>query len=136
MSAAVWMLLAMVLHRPPELVRAVYEAGGVPFVALVSCENPRWDTEAVKIEPRGHTSYGLAMIDDEWWPQYRSDLIPHLAQGWWILHVRFGDDPAHYNGGDHPNAKAREWGKYVRDRERMLRRALAQMIRVRAMHEA
>ena len=110
-------LLAAYLHvANVHLVQAVYDAGGLLYVALIACENPKWDPACVVHEPRRHTSAGLPMIDDEWWTQPK-DAESQIRKGWWILHVRFGDDPAKYNGGDRPNKKAQKWG-YVVERER------------------
>ena len=116
------LILAAYLHRPPALVQLVYEAGGTDAVAVVSCENPQWITWAVKREARGHTSYGLFMVDDEWWPQFRFDLGKHIEQGVAIMnHFYAGLNPEYdfaimvsrYNGGWKSGAYSQAWGRHV-----------------------
>lgn len=133
----VFLLLAMILpnHPAPDLVRAVYDIGGLEYVALVSCENPKWIPDLVVPEKGGHTSYGLPMVDDQWWEQHRGDLLLNLVQGWHIYRDVYGRDPARYNGGDDPGAYSIAWGHQVRLREWWLRERLREMMRVRAQRE-
>lgn len=125
---SVVVLLAAFLHQPVRPVALVYAIGRVEYVALVSCENPRWQTDLVVRERRGHTSYGLAMIDDEWHEQYRGDLLRHLYAGWDIYQgthgTTFAHKVAHYNGGTYPGAYSWRWGRRVDARRRELLRWL------------
>ena len=74
-------LLAAYLHvANVHLVQAVLDAGGLDAVALVWCES-RFNEHAVRREPRGHTSWGLYQLDDEFHPQWRHDLLRHIAEG-------------------------------------------------------
>lgn len=109
-------LLALYLHRPPALVGLVYEAGGTDAVALVECES-KFNPQAFRIEPRGHSSWGLFQIDNEWHLQWRFNLGKHIEEGARILAEAPGDElyikVAHYNGGTYPPAKSWAWGKKV-----------------------
>ena len=76
-------LLACFLHLTgpkAELVEKVWLAGGVDAVALVWMES-NFNPRAWRREPRGHTSFGLFQIDDEYHPQWRGDLMRHIAEG-------------------------------------------------------
>jgi hypothetical protein len=110
------LMLALLLHRDPGLVDTIYWMAGLDGVALVMCES-QFCTYAFRREPRGHTSWGLWQIDSEWWPQWRDDILCHMAQGAAILRACPGktlhDRVAHYNGGEKPGKKAREWGMIV-----------------------
>jgi hypothetical protein len=119
MTTLAVLYLAAVLSAPVGLVATAYELGGLRYVALISMENAAWNPAKVVREPRGHTSYGLAMIDDEWWPQYRGDVMRHLEQGAEILRG-YGGDYAKYNGGPQPGRVAREWGRRVEARYQSL----------------
>jgi hypothetical protein len=118
MIAEAALLLAMLLHAPPGYVDAVYRAGGLAVVALVSCENVTWNPRAVRREPRGHTSYGFGQIDDEWHDQHRGDLSGHIAEMVRIWRDECpGTEPGakaeHYNGGTYPPASSVAWGRIV-----------------------
>lgn len=74
------LLLAAFLNRSPVLVQQVYAAGGLDAVALVECES-NFNPQAVRREPRGHSSYGLFQLDNEWHKQWQGDLSRHIATG-------------------------------------------------------
>jgi hypothetical protein len=79
-------LIASLLHRPLYLVDAVYNAGGVDATALVECES-HFNAHAWRREIRGHSSWGLFQLDDEYHPQWRDNVLRHIAEG-----VLFLDD--------------------------------------------
>src|SRR5271157_766489 len=74
------LMLAALLGRDPHSVDAVWQAGGLDAVAVVECES-HFNERALRREPRGHTSWGLFQIDDEFHPQYRDDLLLHIVEG-------------------------------------------------------
>ena len=74
------MLLAAYLHHPLDYVEKVYIAGGVDAVALVECESC-FNPKAIRREKRGHTSWGFYQLDDEFHPQWRGNLLRHIAEG-------------------------------------------------------
>jgi hypothetical protein len=113
------LLLAMFLHRPPALVAMVYNAGGIDAVAVVECES-EFNPKALRREPRGHTSWGLFQLDNEYHPQHRADLAAHIAEGvaflQWCKKNSGGDFAAAvtlYNGSP-------EWGRVVAKRKKMM----------------
>jgi hypothetical protein len=118
------LLLSSLLHRPPELVLDVYIAGGLDAVAVVEMES-EFNPKALRREPRGHTSYGLFQLDNEWHPQHRDNLTLHIAEGAWFLQdcmAREGGDfvraVSRYNSGS--PTKSRAWGERVlRERNRL-----------------
>jgi len=73
-------LLALYLHAPVGLVTVIYDTSGLDGVALVWCES-RFNPRALRREPRGHTSFGLFQLDDEYHKQYRGNLTAHIAEG-------------------------------------------------------
>jgi hypothetical protein len=114
-------LLAIYLHKPPALVELVYSAGGTEAVAIVQAES-QFFPQALRVEPRGHSSWGLFAIDNEWWLQYRYDLGKHIDQGVAIMaHFSRGLNPdydfaimvARFNGGWKPGAYSIAWGRKV-----------------------
>ncbi len=74
------LMLALVLGRPPGLVGTIYSVSGLDGVALVECES-HFNPRALRREPRGHTSWGLWQLDDEYHPQHRGDLLLHVVEG-------------------------------------------------------
>ena len=111
------LLLAAYLHRPLFLVEKVYSEGGVDAVAVVEMES-RFNPRAWRREPRGHSSWGLFQIDNEWHSQYRGDLDAHIAEGVRILREcemggTFSEAIARYNGGTNHGAYSIAWGKQV-----------------------
>ena len=74
------LLLASFLHAPAGLIATVYDMGGIDAVAVVTFES-QWNVRAWRVEVRGHTSFGLFQLDDEWHPQYRDDVLLHIATG-------------------------------------------------------
>ena len=84
------MMIAALLHRPPGLVDAVWRSGGLEAVAVVEMES-QFNPRAWRREPRGHTSWGLWQIDDEWHPQHRDDLLLHIVEGARIWREMSGD---------------------------------------------
>ncbi len=124
------LLLAAYLSRPPALVQLVYDRAGVDGVAVVECES-QFYPQALRREPRNHTSWGLWQIDDEWHPQYRFDLGKHNEEGariWEEALAQAGGDftrgVAHYNGGKHPGEYSRAWGLKVAAKRGELRRVI------------
>ena len=113
------LLLAMVLNAPAPLVRDVYAEGGLDAVAVVSMES-NFNPKAIRREARGHTSYGLFQLDDEWHPQHRGDIAAHIREGVKILRECEGTDlrtkVSHYNGGTYPGAYSEKWGRMVEAR--------------------
>ena len=112
-------LLAAVLNRQPLLVKAVYDCGGLDAVALVECESD-FDPRAKRKEPRGHTSWGLFQLDDEWHKQHRDNLSLHIWEGVWFLtqcKIASKDNLAGavqlYNG-------SRVWGRVVEKKRNSL----------------
>ena len=81
-------LLACFLHLTgpkAELVEKVWLAGGVDAVAMVWMES-RFDPQAERIErdKQGRmigTSFGLYQLFDKYHPQWRGDLMRHIAGG-------------------------------------------------------
>ena len=110
------LLLAMLMKRPPALVDAVFHSGGLECVAVVEMES-NFSPRALRREPRGHTSYGLFQINDEWHPQYRYSLSAHIAEGVKIWRDCPGDTVAikvsHFNGGTFPGEYSIQWGQRV-----------------------
>jgi hypothetical protein len=113
------LLLAALLHRDPNLVSEVYWMAGLDGVSVVECES-QFNPRALRVEPRGHTSFGLWQIDNEWHEQYRGNLLLHIDKGAEILRDCAGRDlstkVSHYNGGDFPGAYSIAWGKTVEKR--------------------
>lgn len=67
-------------------VTAVYHAGGLDAVAVVSWEDPRWDVNAICVERdrAGNiigTSFGLFMLFDCYHRQWRGDIGRHIQDG-------------------------------------------------------
>ena len=79
MVSHVALMLALLLHRPPGLVSTVLEMGGIDAVAVVECES-QFNPSAWRREPEG-TSWGLFQLYDKFHPQYRDDLLLHIATG-------------------------------------------------------
>lgn len=132
-------LLAIYLHRPPALVEQVYRAGGLDAVAVVEMES-NFILRAERREPRGHSSYGLWQLDDEWHPQYRNNLAAHVAYGARFLAEckqgrTLAQAAAVYNGGSRPGAYSRAWGAKVERKRDELARWL-RWREVRAMETA
>jgi hypothetical protein len=112
------LLLALLLHRPPALVASVYEAAGLDGVAVVECES-QFNPRALRREPRGHTSWGLFQLDDEWHAQHRGDLLLHIVTGAAFLAqckrgVTFAQAVSLYNSGSVDGNLT--WGRYVERR--------------------
>jgi hypothetical protein len=110
-------VLGLLLHRSPLLIEEVYRSAGLDGVAVVWCEST-FVTNAVRIEPRGHNSYGLFQLNNEWHPQYRDNISLHIATGSAFLAScklgrEFSDAVAVYNGGLKPKAYSIRWGKKV-----------------------
>ncbi len=74
------LMLAALLHRSTGLVSTIYVMGGLDAVAVVECES-QFNEKCWRREPRGHTSWGLFQIDDEFHPQHRNDLLLHIVEG-------------------------------------------------------
>lgn len=128
-------LLAVYLHRPVPLVDAVFHAGGLDAVAVVEMES-NFVPWAERREPRGHSSYGLWQLDDEWHPQYRNDLSAHIAYGTRFLEKckqgrTLAQAAAVYNGGGRPGAYSKAWGARVERK----RDELARWLRWREIRE-
>jgi hypothetical protein len=110
-------LLAAYLHAPIGLVQLVYEAGGTDAVAVVECES-KFNPQAFRLEPRGHSSWGLFQLDNEWHLQWRYNLGKHIETGAAFLaecKEKTGGDFAAavslYNSGS--MTKAIKWGRKV-----------------------
>lgn len=94
-------LLAALLHRPALLVDAVYQMAGIDGVAVVEMES-QFHERAFRVERDADgvaigTSYGLFKLFDKYHPQYRDDLLLHLAYGagfWRECKARAGGDIA------------------------------------------
>jgi hypothetical protein len=111
------LILATLLHRSPSLIEKVYQSAGLDGVSVVWCES-RFVKTALREEPRGHTSWGLFQLNNEWHPQYRNNLNLHIAIGASFLADckrgrSFRDAVAVYNGGPKPKAYSIRWGKKV-----------------------
>lgn len=113
------LLLAVLLCRDPALVQMVYLEAGVDGVAVVEMES-RFNPRAIRREGHGYTSWGLWQLDNQWHPQYRDDLAAHNREGARYLEEckeaangDFALAVAFYNGGNHPGAYSRAWGKRV-----------------------
>jgi hypothetical protein len=74
------LLIALLLHRPPGLVATVYEMAGLSGVVVCEYES-QFNPRAFRVERNDHTSYGLWQLCSEYHPQYRDDLLLHLAYG-------------------------------------------------------
>jgi hypothetical protein len=127
--------LSLLLHQPYGLVETVYYFSGIDGVAVVTMES-QWNARAWRREPRGFTSWGYFQIDSEWWPQYREDILLHLAQGAAILaecKVKARGDfalaVAIFNGGEHPCSYSLWWGRKVKDKRDSLMLAVRRMVR-------
>ena len=112
-------LCAALLHRPLPLVDLVYGVGGLDAVALVECES-QFNPNALRVEPRGHTSYGLFQLDSEWHDQLRGNLQAHVYAGVLFLtlcKMKTNDELAGavelYNG-------SRSWGYTVQKKRESL----------------
>ena len=110
-------VLAMYLHQPAPLVDLVYAAGGIDAVAVVQCES-HFHPQAMRLEPRGHSSWGLFQLDNEWHLQWRYDLGRHIKDGAAVLaecetktHGDFAAAISIYNSGS--QIKALAWGRHV-----------------------
>jgi hypothetical protein len=73
-------LIAMLLGRPTGLVTTVYEMAGLEGVCVVEYES-HFNTRAWRREAAGGTSFGAWQLYDKFHPQYRDDLLLHLAYG-------------------------------------------------------
>lgn len=73
------LLLAILLHRDPALVSAVYTMGGLDAVVVVEHES-QFHERAWRKEPEG-TSYGLFQLYDLCHKQWREDVLLHIATG-------------------------------------------------------
>lgn len=116
------MMLSLLFNKPYGIVETGLYFAGVDGTAVLSMEG-QFNPKAFRREPRGHTSRGPWQIDDEWWPQWPNDLMLHLAQGAAIWKMYSDQHPndfamavACYNGGDHPGAYSRWWGRKVKAR--------------------
>jgi hypothetical protein len=106
------LLLAIALHRPLPLVKAVYDCGGLDAVALVECESC-FHPQAIRHEPRGHTSWGLFQLDDEWHPQHREDLTAHIYAGvLFLTECKMASKDEMVGAVERYNG-SREWGRIV-----------------------
>lgn len=74
------MYIALLLRVPYGPVEVAYAMAGLDGVAVITCES-QWNQMAFRHEPRGHTSWGLWQIDNEYHEQYRGDLLLHLVAG-------------------------------------------------------
>jgi hypothetical protein len=109
-------LLALLLHQSPGIVSTVLDMGGIDAVAVVTCES-QWNERAWRREPDG-SSWGLFQLYDKFHPQYRDDLLLHIATGCEFLdkckaeaHGNFREAVSLYNSGTlYGNPK---WAKYV-----------------------
>jgi hypothetical protein len=117
--------LAAILSSPPGLVATVWDMAGLDGVAVVWCES-RFNPRAVRSEPRGHTSWGLWQLDDEFHLQHRGDLLLHCVEGAAFLAECKAKthDLAHavalYNGSP-------AWGREVQAKRDALATALGRM---------
>lgn len=128
-------MLALYLHRPVDLVSKVYAEGGTEAVALVESES-QFNPQAVRREPRGHSSYGLFQLDGEWHEQHRHNLNAHIRYGaallaWLEKGRTFAEAVAIYNGGPGYGAFSRAWGRRVAAK----RDELAYLLRWRELRE-
>jgi hypothetical protein len=73
------LLIALLLHRPPGLVAIVYDVAGLSGVCVVEYES-NFCVTAWRREAEG-TSWGLWQLYSKCHPQYRDDLLLHLAYG-------------------------------------------------------
>ena len=128
-------LLATYLHRPPALVDLVWQAGGLDAVALVEAES-HFNPHALRIEPRGHSSWGLFQLDNEWHLQWRGDIAKHVQDGAAFLdacELASGGDFAAavsiYNSGTRNGNLA--WGFYVKAKRDDMAHFLWLMLRER-----
>jgi hypothetical protein len=74
------LILAIYLQAPVGLVSTIYDVAGIDGVAVVYYES-QFNERACRRELRGHTSWGLWQLDDEWHEQYRDDLLLHIVRG-------------------------------------------------------
>ncbi len=118
------LILSLLLHAPVDLVTTAYEMAGddgLEIVAIISCENPAWDVNAVVYEPNGGTSAGLGMLHEFWHPQYRGDVIMNLVETIRTYRedcpgVTLAERVSHYNGGTNPGEYSKAWGLKVQSR--------------------
>jgi hypothetical protein len=73
------LFIALLLGRPPGLVATVYEMAGLSGVVVCDYES-QFNEKAWRREAEG-TSWGLWQLYSKCHPQYRDDLLLHLAYG-------------------------------------------------------
>ena len=131
-----WFLLSLILHRPPQLVRAVYDIGGIDAVVVVEMESQFCETALCR-EPQG-TSWGLFQLYDHFHKQYRGDLLMHIVTGVAFLEDckeraggNFALAIAYYNGGSKPGAYSIAWGRRVEAKRAWLEARYEKAVEVR-----
>jgi hypothetical protein len=76
------LLIALLLHRPPELIAFIWQPdiAGFEGVVVVIYES-QFNEHALKVEAAGGTSAGLWQLWSECHEQYRDDLLIHIIAG-------------------------------------------------------
>jgi hypothetical protein len=74
------LLVALLLHRPPELVAEVWWMAGLEGVAVVEYES-QFNPRACRREEAGGTSWGLWQLWDHCHKQQRDNLLLHCGTG-------------------------------------------------------